>query len=143
MKSLFEKNTLYLDAIPQPNEYLHRLILNDKTHKFIFMNGFGDTVNKIYTGKFTLDDLTNKLILQYEYDVNPYPTINENAYKKFNDTVGLKLESELELEFDIICENDFENFTNKYTVSFSKSPIPSNLFDCEFHKIFYSHIRQC
>ena len=128
---------MYLDAIPQPNEFLHRLILNDKTQKFIFMNGFGDTVNKIYTGKFILDDLTNKLTLQYEYDVNPYPSINENVYKKFNDIFGLELE--LELEFDIVCENDTENFTNKYTISFSKSPIPSILFDdnIKFHKIFY------
>ena len=135
MKSLFEKNTLYLDAIPQPNEYLHRLILNDKTRHFIFMDSFDTNVNKIYTGKFILNDTdsAHKLILFYEYDVNPYPSINEDAYKKINGMI--------ELDFSIISpQQNMENSSYKHSVIFSKSPIPSSLHldNVDYHKIFYA-----
>lgn len=118
MELLFIENMLYLDTSLNFNFQLNRLILNNKTYKFIFMDVHDDTVVKMYTGKFILDNQANKLILFYKYDVNPYAHLVPNPYKKINLVTTL--------DFEIVHKEQIQHISKRlfrYTISFSKSPV--------------------
>jgi hypothetical protein len=115
--------------------YSNRLILNNKSGRFQFMDSSGDTMYGIYIGKFILDDPANKLTLYYENFVNPYPLVDEDPYKKFSEISTLQFEI---IEKKNNKKNFLGEFVTEYTIIFSKSPITfdSNEINIDYPKTF-------